>query len=212
MKKSHSFFHERRILDKHAHRRTLRLTTFFKFIKTLLPLSAAVAFVTIFAWPHMESYFAVKAEETTAALTMPAIEMTNKLINPRLNISDAHGRSIVLQATSAIQSSTQSAQMTQPHSKLQLDDHHHVHVDAALGNFDHEQQCLDYQNDVVLKSDNGMCFMTQQATMDLKTNQVSGSQPIIGEGPLGKLAAESFAIKENGNTIYLHGKSKLVIN
>ena len=206
------FFSDRQSLTERAHKRTIRMSEIVRMTKIVLPILALTALIVIFAWPHVETYFVSAHSDMAAPAIMPEIKITNKLLNPRLSTVDAKGRPIMLQAESAIQTSERSAHMTRPQSEMELDNGQHINVQAESGHFDQEKQRFDYKHDVVLKSQDGMSFKTQQATMDLQTNQVEGSEPVTGEGPTGSLAAEGFEIKNSGKDIYLHGKSKLILN
>jgi len=64
---------------------------------------------------------------------------------------------------------------------------------------------------VVIKTDKGFLFETENADLDLSSKQVKGGCPLSGSGPLGRLWAEKFSIEKGGEKITLEGHASLDI-
>ena len=64
---------------------------------------------------------------------------------------------------------------------------------------------IDLIGNVTLIDDRGYAFLTAQASIDTKTNDVDGNQPISGTGPVGNLLASSFKIRDKGTHLIFKG-------
>ena len=86
-----------------------------------------------------------------------------------------------------------------------LDDGLNGTVTAPRGVFDQDAQHLELFEEVVLTDAGGNRFVTTHARMFVQENRVVGLQPLEGEGPLGKIRADTYEIQEGGKRLIFRG-------
>jgi lipopolysaccharide export system protein LptC len=84
-----------------------------------------------------------------------------------------------------------------------------VAVTADDGIYHRDAGTVDLSGNVTLFHDTGLSFETDAATVDLKNDRASGDQPIEGQNPDGRLAAQGFEIRDSGQTIIFTGRAYL---
>ena len=104
-----------------------------------------------------------------------------------------------------------SVELEMPKADISLDDGSWLVVTAKNGIYVRLNQTLTLNEQVNLFHDSGYEFRTETADIDLTTGTASGSMPIEGQGPFGRLKAEGFRLVDKGRTTYFTGKSKLTI-
>lgn len=85
-----------------------------------------------------------------------------------------------------------------------------VHVRADEGLYDRDLGTLDLKGDLVLRFGERYIFNTAEASVNFGEGQVVGQTPVTGEGPLGTLAADRFAISNGGNSLKFNGRVHVV--
>lgn len=203
------FFNERRPLTKEMHARSLKNASKIRVWKFMLPISAVGIVIGLGFWPYIKDRYqslAVHAQKRS----MPAIKMTNQLVNPRFYMVDSKGRPIVLGAASATQTSIEQADMVNPHSKINMDNGGQITITADKGHFNQQDQRLQYNNHVELQSQDGFKLQTSSADINIKTNEAEGTSTVYGTGPSGSLQGEGFKLSDK--KVQLIGKSQMSIN
>lgn len=76
--------------------------------------------------------------------------------------------------------------------------------------YNQDTKIIELTGNVNLTDDKGYRFLTQQATVDSKTNHVTGHEPVSGTGPLGNLLASGFEIRDSGSHIIFTGGAEPV--
>lgn len=71
---------------------------------------------------------------------------------------------------------------------------------------------LRLEKDLVVIDKRGYNFNTQQATVDTKTGLIDGKSPIDGLGPLGRIAASSYAVTRGGERVIFRGNVRTRID
>src|SRR5205807_1269736 len=84
-------------------------------------------------------------------------------------------------------------------------------VTAATGIYQAQAQLLDLFGEVTLAHQNGTRFITDSARVDVASNTAEGSDQVVGKGPSGDVKAEGFRVVDRGDTIFLTGKSDLLL-
>lgn len=123
--------------------------------------------------------------------------------NPRFSGRDAGGSPYVITADTA-QRNGLNAQLVDLVNPT-MDDGVHGSVEAPRGVFDQESQQLELFESVVLTDSQGNRFTSEHARMYVQENRVVGLQPLVGEGPIGKIRADSYEIQDGGARIILRG-------
>lgn len=123
--------------------------------------------------------------------------------NPRFSGRDADGQPYEITATTAQRSASnpQLVELAFP----ALDDGLEGTVRAPRGVFDQQAQYLELFDDVVLTDAAGNRFVTTHARMFVQDNRVVGLQPLEGEGPIGRIRADSYEISDGGARVVFKG-------
>lgn len=86
-----------------------------------------------------------------------------------------------------------------------LEDETSTEVEALEGVFDRGLEILDLAGDVVMTDASGYTFRSDSSRMFIRENRVVGITPLVGEGPIGEVKADSYEIFESGERIVLTG-------
>ncbi len=82
-----------------------------------------------------------------------------------------------------------------------------THISAASGLYDSQAKTFRLDGNVVMvSSGSDMTFRTEQAVINLKDLTVSGDKHIEGDGSMGHIVGESFAVSKNGNDVVFRGR------
>lgn len=204
-------------------------TRYVTFMRGFLPLIAVVALTAVVAWPlvnewkqeKLSKYHLDKLTAEDVALTMPAAGKPAQLqvTKPEFLGRDQQGRPYVITATRVLQDvhvkDPQTGAMTleAPSARLTLDQDKHetVTLQAATGVYDPQKQTLTLDKDVKLTHSDGYTLDMHDLFVDLVKGISMTRTHVSGGGPLGSLSGESLELRDKGNHIILHGKSKVVL-
>ncbi len=125
------------------------------------------------------------------------------MLNPRFTGRDANGQPYVITADTA-QRNGANASLIELQNPA-LDDGLNGTVQAPRGVFDQDAQHLELFEDVVLMDASGNRFVTTHARMYVQENRVVGLEPLEGEGPFGRLRADSYEINDGGDRVTFRG-------
>lgn len=81
-------------------------------------------------------------------------------------------------------------------------------VRADHGVYREDTRILDLTGNVVLDDPKGYHFVTDHALVDTVKSNVDGDHKITGKGPLGQIAASSYAVRNGGAFLYFKGRVK----
>ena len=125
------------------------------------------------------------------------------MMNPRFSGRDADGHPYVITADTAQRNGANASlvELVNP----ALDDGLAGTVQAPSGVFDQDSQQLELFREVVLTDGNGNRFVTTHARMFVQENRVVGLEPLEGEGPIGKIRADSYEISDGGARVTFKG-------
>jgi len=83
-----------------------------------------------------------------------------------------------------------------------------THVRARHGVYRDDTRILNLTGDVHLDDGEGYHFVTEHAVIDTQKNNVDGETHIDGYGPLGRIAASSYAVRDGGAHVFFTGQVK----
>ncbi|MBC8267426.1 MAG: LPS export ABC transporter periplasmic protein LptC [Rhodospirillaceae bacterium] len=184
---------------------------FVIWMKVLLPVVALLLIVLIVVWPYL------KLNDTRFNIGFTALKVGNvedpAMINPRFLGADKERQTFSITADIAknLLNAEKSVELEMPKADISLDDGSWLVVTAKNGIYARQNETLTLNEQVNLFHDSGYEFRTESADIELTSGIASGSVPIEGQGPFGKLQAEGFRLVDKGKTIYFTGKSKLTI-
>ena len=82
---------------------------------------------------------------------------------------------------------------------------------SMKGEFNQNSQEIFLFKNVELIREDGLLFETEEAMIDLKTNDILGKKEVSGKNKEGKIFSSGFSITEEGNKILFKGKTNLLI-
>ena len=86
-----------------------------------------------------------------------------------------------------------------------------IFLKSSEGEFDRMNQKIFLYKNVELSREDGLFFETEEAMIDLKTNNIFGKTEVSGRDKKGKIFSNGFSITEEGNKILFKGKTNLLI-
>ena len=86
-----------------------------------------------------------------------------------------------------------------------------IFLKSSTGEFNQNSQEIFLFKNVELTREDGLLFETEEAMIDLKTNDIFGKKNVSGKNKEGKIFSSGFSITEEGNKIFFKGKTNLLI-
>ena len=80
-----------------------------------------------------------------------------------------------------------------------------VELNASGGLLRTEQQTMQLEGNIKLRSNNDYEFNTQLVFIEFETNRIYGTDPVQVSGPRGSIEAEEFEVTENGDRLFFGG-------
>jgi lipopolysaccharide export system protein LptC len=180
-------------------------------LKRVLPAVGLALLLLITVWPRLAPLW----ERLRFAL--PAIDLREarelRMINPRYAGNDRLGRPYVVTASVGRQVPDRQDLMALETPRADVKSHSgaDIVVTAATGIYQAQAQLLDLFGEVTLTHQNGTRFVTESARVDVANNTAEGGDQVVGKGPSGDVRAEGFRMVDRGDTIFLTGKSDLLL-
>ncbi|WP_051609900.1 LPS export ABC transporter periplasmic protein LptC [Terasakiella pusilla] len=187
---------------------------FVQTLKLLFPLLAVLLVVMIVIWPHL------RADSKRFSIGFSNIELSEakdpSMINARYTGTDNENQPFAVTADIArrINGDTQSILLELPKADVTLNDGSWLVLTAENGIYDRPTQYLELDGAVNLFHDSGYEMHTQTTGIDLANGSAEGHNPVVGQGPFGRIEAEGFRLIDKGKTIIFTGKTsaKLYLN
>jgi lipopolysaccharide export system protein LptC len=136
------------------------------------------------------------------------------LVNARLSGNDARDRPFAITAEYVRQLSgaPNTLGLDQPRGRIVMEDGTATTIRADAGTFAQDTSMLGLTGDVVLLTGDGARYETASAQLDLESGTASGTEPVRGEGPFGTVTGEGFRAVDYGDTIFVTGRSTLIVS
>ena len=194
-----------------AHRASHAHSARVKILRFVTPIAAAVILLSLFIWPYLQESF-VKTTSAPNGLRQNADRIVhNTLIKPKVRAMDSQGRPYEMAAKEAHQVSKNQADLVTPHGHVLLEDGTAVRVTSETGTYHANQKVLHHKENVHLNTSDGYDLEADKASVDFEKHVAQGDGHVKGQGPMGTVETESFALTQDGQ-LQMKGKSKLVIN
>jgi lipopolysaccharide export system protein LptC len=192
-------------------RRILWYSRFVALMKIVLPAVALALVLLVWAWPHLQG------RDLRFRIGFSGLAATEaedpSMVNPRYVGTDKNKQPFSITAdlakTRAVDSTNIELEM--PKGDLMLKDGTWLVLTAESGLYERAAKTLDLAGAVTLFHDTGYEIRTQSARIDLAEGSAEGQQAVRGQGPFGDLQSDGFRLIEKGETIFLTGKSKVVL-
>ncbi len=179
-----------------GHSRLIRL------LRGLLPMGIALLLAALLGWAGYSALIAPLSIGGRSGMSL-------RMINPRFYGRDQGGRPVNVSAASAVRDDYQFQRIYVEQPVLILGEAPGVRtrVTADKGVYREDEKMLTLDNNVHVHDSQGNDFLTSHAVVNTVTDDVDGAaSPITGHGPLGRIAASSYAVRNGGAQVFFNGK------
>ncbi|MEZ5935115.1 MAG: LPS export ABC transporter periplasmic protein LptC [Alphaproteobacteria bacterium] len=181
-------------------------------LRFVLPTIAALLLALVMAWPWLTGGYSgliVPVFKNAAEHVGDAMRMANPRYVGKTKAAEAYE----VTASSAFLDPADSDRihLDQLRARFDRSAASSVHLRADQGVYLREEQRLELKRGVELTFGEGYRFETETAEIDLARGHVEGAEPVAGEGPVGRLAAERFQIEDGGERLRFEGKVHVTI-
>ena len=189
---------ERREVTLKSARRRSQFIAAFRIV--LLASMAGLAATVIF-------YIVSSASQPPVQIDPVVASGEERMVNPRYTGYDANGTPFELTASSAQRQRPGSSimQLDAPRLDMTSERSPSSIVEAVRGVYDLEERTLELRGGVRFRTEDGYEFESENAIAYLDDGLVEGDRPIRGEGPIGRISALSFEIRDNGGAVAFIG-------
>lgn len=181
---------------------------FVHSMKLLLPVIAVILIIMIAIWPHL------RTDSKRFSIGFSNIELSEakdpSMINARYIGTDNDNQpfSITADIARRIEGNTENISLEFPKTDVTLKNGTWLVLTAQTGLYDRPSQYLELEGSVNLFHDSGYEMHTTSAGIDLANGAAEGHEPVMGQGPFGRINSEGFRLLNKGKTIIFTGKSK----
>jgi lipopolysaccharide export system protein LptC len=157
--------------------------------------------VAVAGWVGLRAYLSARQDDVAAATS--AIHMTN----PKFYGRDQKGRSFQLTAKDAVRDAVDADLVTlnAPGMTLDTGGKEPIKVEGGRGIYREDSKQLQITGGVRLQDGRGSEFRSETASVDTRAGVVSGEKSVSGTGPLGQIAASSYAVHDGGARVVFSG-------
>ena len=172
------------------------------FWRKALPWSMALIVLLVVGWigaRSVVSYFIQRAASGVIHMT-----------NPRFYGKDEKGRSFLIAAKEATRVPGQVDRiiLEGPQLGLDLGKNKPASAMAIRGIYQEKTRVLNLDGKVKFDDGAGNRFSSDKAEVDTKTWSIHGESGVVGEGPIGRITASSYAITDDGKRALFTGGVK----
>lgn len=198
---AHGSWEPRRVLTLSAARRR---TAFVRGMRIAFTIAALAIIATIAVQLFMQTL-------QPSAGPPEAVGTDVRMINPRFTGRDQNLTPYVLTADSAVRRRASEDGLTDlERPQLEYDflaeTSDGSNVLAEQGVFDPTNRILELRTDVNFSTNGGYSFATSQARIYLRDEYVIGEEPVDGTGPIGRIRADRFELRDGGDHVIFEGR------
>ena len=181
-----------------------RHSALVRFLRRALPALIGVMLIALLAWAGYSTFV------LQANLPQQPAGMSIRVVNAKFFGRDQTGKPFSLSAAGAVRDDNmlQRIYLDRPAVVLGATPADQTHVTAKKGVYREDTQILLLDGDVRMIDPDGNQFLSQHALVDTLTRDVDGDAHIDGHGPLGRIAASSYAVRGGGAHVFFRGQVK----
>ena len=196
---------------KNTLKRSKNHTSRVKLLRRFLPTIGAISILSVLLWSSFETFFEKKIEG------IPRIARNlvkhNKVINPHLKSTNSKGDPYHIQAESATQNTDAQVSFEKPCCDTLGKKGRKINLKSDKGSMNQKEQKFIYNDNVHLETSDGYSFKTKKAIVDLKSQNVTGEDPVVGHGPAGQITSkEGFFLDKSTQELHFKGPTQLTIH
>jgi lipopolysaccharide export system protein LptC len=188
----------------------LRYSHFVKVMKKVLSISAFAIIAAVLAFFFMERQprrLALQYEQ------LGIVKNDLAMMKPRLTGADSLGRPFVITADRAVQDAhnIKKATLQNLEADLTLDKGNWLNARAKAGMIDMNTGQLELSGGIDVFSANGYELHSRTASANLKQSIIHGHEPVTGQGPEGRLRADTFHADRDSGQLLLAGHVHMIL-
>ena len=137
-----------------------------------------------------------------------------RMVNPKFYGRDSSNSPYLISAKSATRDERDFQRVVLDHPRFvnDLGTVTQTTITAQDGVYREDTRVLRLEKDVVVIDKRGYSFKTQRAVVDTRSGVIDGKSPIEGVGPLGRIAASSYAVEDGGDRVIFRGNVRMRID
>ncbi len=180
-----------------------RRSALVRLLRVLLPALCVTILAVLGGLAGVNAYLARTA-------VRPQRDLPMRMLKPHFQGRNDTGQPYLVTADSAVRDDVDTARITleNPVFTQGSSAPDESRVRARNGVYREDTRMLDLRGNVVLDDAQGYHFVTEHALVDTVKSNVDGDVYIQGRGPLGQIAASSYAVRNGGAYVYFTGKVK----
>lgn len=133
------------------------------------------------------------------------------MMNPRYESVDSRNQPFTVRAKQARQHDIDTVELQTIQADMALNEGNWLAMQAQQGMLQLKKKKMYLRGDVVMYSDDGYELHTEQVYLDVNNNTAYANSAIWGQGPMGKLKADSYQIAGEEQSVLFKGNVKLVL-
>ena len=196
----------------HLFKRFGRATRFVLVSKWFLAVFALILLFMLVVYPMTEKQSGARLsfvnEDSDNMHPDPSQASAPSMARPIYEGVDKNGHQYRITGGKATQITKDMIELSDVEAMLESGDSF-VSVTAEKAQYLQEEKRIELIGNVNVLHGKGYNFVTPAATINTATMDVTGTQEISGEGPMGKLLATGFEIRDNGNQVRFGGTSRV---
>jgi lipopolysaccharide export system protein LptC len=181
-----------------------RHSQWIRLLRRLLPAASIGLLVVLIGWVGANALFwKLTGSDQGGRLSI-------RMLRPQFQGRDGNNRPYQLSADSAVRDDvdTQKITMEGPVFVLGSGPQDQTHIQAQHGVYREDTKILILTHAVKLRDAHGNRFNSENAVIDTQKNNVDGDTAVDGDGPLGQIAASSYAVRDGGARVIFTGHVK----
>lgn len=180
-----------------------RHSSLIRLLRRVLPALCVALLLTLGGWALVNTLFARQGAASKSSV------LVIRMLKPHFQGRDEKGQPYNVTADSAVRDDADPSRVSLEAPVFTLGSGlEEAHARARHGVFRDDTRMLDLSGDVHFDDGEGYHFVTEHAVIDLRKNNIDGEQPIAGNGPLGRITASSYAVRDGGAHAYFTGRVK----
>jgi lipopolysaccharide export system protein LptC len=195
-----------------AYRAALRHSRHVRVLRVVLLAGIAVVLLGTMAANYLPPVGEVRIPGAIGNLVIKGTKITMQ--QPKLTGYTSDARPYEFTANAAAQDINKPdlVELQQLHARLQMEDKSTVEMTAPSGNYDMKADKLFLFEDIALASSTGYAARLKEATIDMKSGNVTSDKPVWVKLLNGNLTGKHLEISENGNVIRFTGGVSMTLH
>jgi lipopolysaccharide export system protein LptC len=186
-------------------------TRMVNVLKLFLVALAAGLVLTVIAWSNSEDEEGGISLSARTIIGLAVNKQTMK--DPKFAGTDSAGRPYVVTADTATQDKDNQKLISLDNLKtdVTVEADHQVKASARQGLFNQQEMTLELFGPVAIFSSHGYELHTAGAFLNLDEGTAYSTEPVEGQGPMGRITADRMRVGEKGASIFFDGHVRLHI-